>query len=347
VHKLKNYAATITKRWKLLSSYAHRKYGLTATPVTGHLPDLYSVVSLISPGSLGSYNEFSNKYINWKEKKLRDGRSYFEIESYKNLEELREVLDKVCIFCYRGLDIEYEYLKTTIKDKEEYKVNLEALLEETSNEDGEKHLASKLHRIQMLVNKDKNKLREMLRYLARYKDTGVVLYVTYHETVDLITDIINKFDLEARSITGKTTLSNRVEIKNWFNSNPAGKVVIVNTAGAESLNLHSTNRMLFYDCPSNVGLLVQAIGRINRFFSKFKKIYISFLVVESTIDEYKAAYTEENKDLLDSLFNNSFTPKTQIPSMQKRNIAYIRKLLLWSSKGSDRGYTMFKKVDNG
>lgn len=60
------------------------KIGATATPITKDPRDIYGLFKFINPDLLGSYNNFSKKYIKWA--------GFGKINGFKNMDQLRDLI---------------------------------------------------------------------------------------------------------------------------------------------------------------------------------------------------------------------------------------------------------------
>lgn len=60
------------------------RWALTATAIENSLPELYSIMEFLAPGSFGEWNEFDRKFIR------RD--FWGKIKGYRNLEEIRDII---------------------------------------------------------------------------------------------------------------------------------------------------------------------------------------------------------------------------------------------------------------
>jgi hypothetical protein len=109
------------------------------------------------------------------------------------------------------------------------------------------------------------------------------------------------------------------------------RVLIISDAGAQSINLQSTDSLIFYNIPAGVGRTIQALGRIARKYSEYSTFNFYFIGCEETIDQYKMHYVESNEGILRNLFNNKIIPIPPVSMNEYLKIVYKRKML-WSRK---------------
>ena len=256
-----------------------------------------------------------------------------EIVGYKNLEVLRERIKPVCFDYYPKQDTEYIIHKTTIENTEDYLIASEGLME---SKDAKIH-AARLVDLQHVVDKSKEKIKLYLKAISPVLKEGLITYCHYHETVDVLTRVFDKLNLDYRVISGEVSTKERIKIKEWFNSNPSNKILLLTSAGRQSLNLQSVNNMFFYNVCSNFGSFSQAKGRIERLFSKHTAFKIHFIITElelngkktGTVDAYKYEMVSSYGELTSTVLEANEVPKGQLQSFNKKLLSVFKKEYLW------------------
>ena len=96
-HKIKNMQAKQSKACVELGRWAARKYLLSGTFVANKPEDVWNQVNFLDAGRLlGSFNSFKRRYC--IERTFKYGYRYVnKIVSYKNLDELKDLLDRVML----------------------------------------------------------------------------------------------------------------------------------------------------------------------------------------------------------------------------------------------------------
>lgn len=91
------------------------------------------------------------------------------------------------------------------------------------------------------------------------------------------------------------------------------KIILINNAGIEALNLQSARIMILLDIPISYGNYVQLLGRSRRLDSKHSKILVVHLMASlpekyrfTTIDEKMVKIVRNKKNLNDALFGEAF-----------------------------------------
>ena len=161
-------------------------------------------------------------------------------------------------------------------NKEEYLKAAKGILEEIEKEKKAAHEAYKhggdskftvkahsarLVDLQYVVNRDEGKKQAFVNYLKDYVEHGVLVFCAFHDTVDIVSDILSECrGVDFLKITGLENDMKRKEAKEWFCGNPKNKVLIISKAGGQSLNLQATSNILFFDIPFGAGSATQAFG---------------------------------------------------------------------------------------
>lgn len=166
---------------------------------------------------------------------------------------------------------------------------------------------------------------------------GVIVYIKLIEVIEKIAEDFKARGVEVYVIQGKTKQKDRGTISAEFKKNPESKVILLSSAGAESLNLQSTNEIILYDLPDGPGKFNQTIGRVARSFSKFedqgRSFYIHYVIVEDTLDVYKPILLSSKKELEEEILKADTIPLKNQGSFDSMVLKEVRKELLWKSKG--------------
>jgi SNF2 family DNA or RNA helicase len=225
------------------------------------------------------------------------------------------------------------------KKVEENKKSYKEKAEET------KEAYSNLHEMQKYVDLSEEK-RALLMDLVlhgRSSDSdesllekGVLIYAEYIEVIEQLAKDFEEKGIECSVITGKTKESERGKIAKEFKSNPNSKVVLMSSAGAESLNLNASNEIFLMDLPKGPGKFNQTIGRIARCFSKFEEqnrsFYIHYVIVEDTLDEYKPILLSSKKQLEEDILHADTISLKEMKSFDAMLLKDVKKQYLWKTK---------------
>ena len=330
VHVLKNPKSLTTTIFKQLKYNFKYNYGFSATNFSKDLFDIYNLVNFLEDGYL-NYNSFNRSYVNRVKQKVKIRGRLREIEvihSYKNLDLLKRELKDIMLSYFPKTNINYISRKSDLDEdlKEDYKLAAKGLLDS----DEEKSHSARLHDLQGIVNKSKNKLQSLLETIHERKENGILIFCSFYKTIDAITKLLEENNIEFDKITGQQTEKRRKKSQDWYMQDSKNKVLLLTTAGAQSLNLQAGNSMIMYDIPFSISKFVQAVGRICRIDSKHDVFNIDLMVCNETVDEYKLDYVLSNGSVLEALFDNKELPKGGIPSFNSFLLRELRNRLLWS-----------------
>lgn len=341
VHTLKNYKSKVSKAARAIRKYIHCCYGFTATPLTRELLDMYYVAETIHPGWFPSYNSFCAKYL----KMFKMG-NIKKIYGYKNLDQLNMELGGLMITYFPEKKInfirhsceltkvdEYEQAAMGLFENEKESEEITDDFDEDENGVEEKTFSARLVDLQYIVDEDPSKHEKFLSVIKGSLDTGVIVYCAYHRSIAVVEDILDSYGIEHMKITGVQTTKARKKAKEWFNSSPQNKVLILSKAGGQSLNLQACPTFVFYETPQNPASLLQALGRVVRIGSAYEEFFIHFIIVEDTVDQYKYDFVSQNKEVFEKVMNNKTLPKSDALSGYNAFIINkLKKKYLWNRR---------------
>ncbi len=334
-HTLKNPKSNTTKYWSMIRKEIDFCYGVTATSYFQELEDFYHLAKFLDKDFFGTLTAFRNNYCEYIIKPVY-GKAYGRpvISSYKNLDLLKINLLKIMKPYTPALDVEHVIHRTPLLSREEY-IKASKGLSDTleSDKDEVKTWSARLPNLQRATNKDPNKKYLFSAFAKQYSEKGFICYCALHDTVDVVKEILDIQNIEYREISGNVSKKERVATKNWFNSSPQNKCLIITDAGGQSLNLQSVNNLICYDLPFGIGKFIQIRGRIVRQFSLHEKFYIHLLLAEDTIDEYKYSKITQLNKHYDDIFGLSIANKeAELTDFNSFMIDHLKKQKLWKKK---------------
>lgn len=163
------------------------------------------------------------------------------------------------------------------------------------------------------------------------KGRPVLTYLDYSDVVDRLEKILREHSHElgvkqVLKVTGGISLKERELVEE---SIEAGTVVLITSAGTESINLQKSNSIIFYDTPFSVLTFIQAVGRITRMDSKYSEQHVHIMEAVGTIDSYKRLCITMNANLIESIFGGIETLPVEMLKIDKGFQGELRKQLLW------------------
>ena len=329
-------------------------WGLTATPLKNDIEGFYWMSHIVHPGFFGSWNTFKNSFLRtemvdnsyWISKGGRKvKKTQFDeiIIGYKNLDFLTKKINEFIIFKQREYKLNFIYDKVLISnvEKDNYMKAGLGLMRKSAK----KNWAVRLHDLQKVVDNIEenhrtvelvNKERLFLKVLKECTERNEVclVYCDYNEVVSRLEYLIDLYKSslgisDVYKVTGDISQSKREKVEDLLGS---GKVVLITSAGTESINLQKANTLIFYDSPFSIATFIQAVGRVTRVDSKFDHQNVHIIEAFGTIDTYKRCLIELNGAMIESLFGKIATLPLDIAIRDRDIQQELRDGLLWAFK---------------
>lgn len=310
-HTLKNPATSDTaKFWLIFRPFISYCYGLTATSYFQDIEDIYHLVNFLDPKFFKNISAFRNAYTHWEMVKLFNKKYIPVIKALKDLDLLKEKLSS--IMCTYASNLNTQYIKhdciLTEDSKKAYYRAAKGLHDVTkikNQKEKKKQWSARLPDLQRVTNADLNKLETLKNLIIDLKDKGFIIYCNLMDSIEIVKQQLEIYNIQYEEITGAVSSKKRIKYKNWFNSDPKNKCLIISDAGGQSLNLQSVNNLICFDLPFGIGKFIQIRGRIVRKFSKHDIFYIHFIITEDTIDNYKYSRITQQEESYKKLFGLS------------------------------------------
>ena len=363
-HKLQDPGSKFYKTMKEIKSICTVSWALTATPILNGLDGLYYIVDFFCPGFLGKKTEFDNRYTIWhlEDVYVRGGkkRKVKVVDGYKNLVELNTRLSNIMIVRQKQYNLKFGSISEELSP-DEY-----AIYEKVSSglmemEDEKRNFSRRLHDLQRFVDRsydEDESIRELVQQynsiqystkeamlLKAVKKTleqgySIIIYADYHDTVHRLHKVLmskrKELGLEnIFEITGNIDIHTREKVEEKIGERD---IILITSAGSESINLQRANCVIFYDIPFSVKTTIQVIGRVCRRDTKHKYQYILTLFTKGTVDEYKYRLFQQNLDLVRSATGVA----TDLPlnerylNIDSKSARELKDEMLWHYKGSGK-----------
>ena len=206
--------------------------------------------------------------------------------------------------------------------------------------------AVRMHDLQMVVDNineqyrviNKMSSKEMLFIsLIREKMKGnhpTLIYCDYNEVVDRLEYLLKATQSKTGvkqilKVTGSISLKEREKVEELID---IGTVVLITSAGTESINLQKADSLVFYDIPFSILTFMQAVGRVTRIDSKYNEQYIHLLETVGTIDSYKRCLIQINGGLIMKMFGKMETLPLEAGQIDRNITRQLKQGLLWCFK---------------
>lgn len=287
---------------------------LTATPVQNDLRELYNLVTLTSPGILGSRAAFRNQYM-------------IDKRNPSDPEGLRERVKRVIIRNRRGPDtvemtarrVESIKCQLTPEERDLYDslatlsnmnlsdkpgaaiasalslitlqrevcssspaclVTLHRILEQTRDERVKRALTRLIAKAEAV--RTHAKVEQALDLIGRIDDR-VIIFTEYRATQQYLLHRLEQRGILALGFDGSLSSSRKEWIKELFRR--YAQVLVSTESGGEGLNFQFCSHLINFDLPWNPMKVEQRIGRIHR-LGQTRDVHVYNIVTENTIEEY-------------------------------------------------------------
>jgi SNF2 family DNA or RNA helicase len=295
---IKNPTSNIAKAVRELKS--RHKLVLTGTPIENTTLDLWSQMSFINPGILGTQSYFRNEYQNPIEKKGDESRSKklgavikpFILRRHKS-QVATELPEKVEHVQYSVMTSDqerrYEEVKTLYREK------IFKLIEQEGLGNSRFMILEGLTKLRQLANHprmieqgysgDSGKLEDITHMLENAMAEGhkVLVFSQFVKHLDLVREYLKNNKIDFAYIDGSST--DRKEQVERFNRESQLKVFLISIkAGGLGLNLTEADYVFILDPWWNPAVEAQAIDRAHRIGQK-RKVFTYKFITRNTVEE--------------------------------------------------------------
>lgn len=313
-HKLKNRT---TLAWQFVNQVRKRYVLLlTATPVQNDLMELYSLITILAPGQLGTVRAFRRHFL-----EQADSRQP------KNTRSLRRLLNDVMIRNRRSkVDIQFpkrqaaiyhlamsepewqlyadvtDYIRRRFRDVDSNKhlrLTLVTLQRELSS--SPQAVASTLRKMVQDRAHGETTRSELQRFLALAESIPIgrklhavkellerypgkfLIFTEYRQTLDTIVRHLQEWGIQAVGFHGGLSIEQKEVAVAAFKGEM--RVMVSTESGAEGRNLQFCHQLINYDLPWNPMRVEQRIGRLHR-LGQEKDVKIFNLSCNETIEAH-------------------------------------------------------------
>lgn len=315
-HTIKNKSTkTSSAVMELQSLY---KLALTGTPIQNNLSELWNIFQFTNPGLLGSFEQFKKKYANPimnnqdldRQELLKRIIAPFMMRRTK-LEVAKELPQKneetILVNLGDGEMEAYEYIRIKAQEKaakakaeKGNKGNIDILSEITklrlaacdiklqnSNWNG---LSSKIKAFESLVN----------GILENEDSPQILVFSQFTSFLKMIEGIIKTKEIKYLYLDGATSIKQRANLVEQFQSGEVPIFLISLQAGGVGLNLTAANHVILLDPWWNPAIEQQAIDRAYR-IGQQRDVTIHHLIACNTIEEKIVRLQKTKNDMATAL----------------------------------------------
>ena len=305
---------------------------LTGTPLENSTLDLWSQISFINPGLLGSERFFKNHYQH-------------QIEKLKDEVTLQKLFSKIKPFLLRRHKSQVakdlpekietvQYCQMTEEQEKIYEETKSYIRNQLINEIGQ----TKVNKSNILVLQGLNKLRQIannpkmvdIEFAGEsWKDNDVMfklmdvakegyktlVFSQYVKHLSLIRAKLDAANIPYLSLDGSTT--HRQDLVDEFQNNPSKKVFLISLkAGGVGLNLTAAEYVFILDPWWNPAIEAQAIDRAHRIGQK-NTVFSYKFISKNTIEEKILDLQNSKKQLFNDLIT---TEESFMKSLSEKDI---------------------------
>jgi SNF2 family DNA or RNA helicase len=315
-HRLRNH---LTLGWKFLNDLNPRYLLLlTATPVQNDLRELYNLVTLVRPGTVGTFSQFRRDFLSGHDKRTP-----------RNTPRLRRLLKSVMIRTRRAdttltfapRSVETLWVPQSAGERQLYKQVSEFVADAVHADHGQpgrphyftlmvlqKEMGSSWASAQGTLEKlaahpdgldprrvrafaerargianDASKLRTLLKCIASLKGEKAIVFTQFRATQDAILESLRGEGVSTAEFHGEMNWREKEESLEHFRHQR--QVLVSTEAGGEGRNLQFARIVINYDLPWNPMRLEQRIGRVHR-LGQEHPVRVVNLVSRGTLEAY-------------------------------------------------------------
>ncbi|MFM1536065.1 DEAD/DEAH box helicase [Helcococcus ovis] len=328
---IKNYKTKVSKTIKqIISEY---KIAFTGTPIENTLLELWSIFDFLMRGYLFKYEKFSNLFekqivLNNNEnskQKLKDMVEPFILRRLKSevLDELPEKIE------------ETYYVEQSEEEKKIYLSNLMMANKAiSSKEDNNKiEILAMLTKLRQICIDPRLLYEDIINVFTKIQATielieksienkeKVILFSNFTSVLDLLSQELNKINIDYYTLTGYTNKIMRKRLVDDFQSDDTPVFLISLKAGGTGLNLTKASVIIHIDPWWNLSVQNQATDRAYRIGQR-NVVQVFNLITKDTIEEKIQKLQLSKKDLSDIFIENS---KGSFANMSKEDLLELFK----------------------
>lgn len=329
IHALKDYRGKIHAACASIADQAERVVGMTATPVKNRIMEFFAILKVVVPWLFPKPTPFMKKYCHFKMQEVKGGIRVPVVVGHSNeqLETFRQDVEAYYL-SRRKYEVAKE-LPELITRELECRLSPEAddlyemaegLALDDEAPDSSADILRSLLRVQeasdapqLVLDElgephqgESSKIEAIVDILVEQPDAKVLVFSQFERMVTLIQERLKKEGIKSVRITGKESDAKvREKAKNTYQDRNSGvNVMLITTAGSESINLQSTEHIVLVDTPWSWGDYVQLTGRAVRIGSLNVTVLVTHLVARragggKTIDDHKISVLKEKKRIAD------------------------------------------------
>ena len=274
IHKLKNEK---TNRHKAIyenksNSFCKIVFGLTGTPVQNKVMDMFNILRVIDPHTLGSDAELFKKELSANKKQVNDE---WEMLKYNKI-----IHSKIGQVMFRVSDTEFFQ---DMFEKEEYVVCFDGM-ETGGNTETLQSGLSAIEAFNTMLNDTHIKRLKLTRDAIKYCISNGYPLLVFSQRMKFLETLHYEFESNSLLLHGKVSINKRREMVKNFQENDSIHVMFISMfAGSEGITLTRANRVIIADACWNPSCEEQAVARACR-IGQTSLVKVYRFIAQSTIE---------------------------------------------------------------
>lgn len=330
---IKNPASNIAKAVRELRS--RHKLVLTGTPIENTTLDLWSQMSFINPGLLGTQSYFRHEYQNPIEKKADEAKSKklgaiikpFILRRHKS-QVATELPEKVEYVQYSTMTPEQERRYEEVKTQ--YREKIFKLIEQEGIGNSRFIILEGLTKLRQLANHpkmiepgydgDSGKLEDITHMLENAIAEGhkTLVFSQFVKHLDIIRGYLKANKIDFAYLDG-SSIDRKQQVER-FNKNPDLRVFLISIkAGGLGLNLTEADYVFILDPWWNPAVEAQAVDRAHRIGQK-KKVFTYKFITRNSVEEKILTLQQKKLKLTHELIT---TEESFVKQLTKEDLVQI------------------------
>jgi superfamily II DNA or RNA helicase len=315
----------LTRRARAIGGLsAELRIALTGTPVENHLGELWSLMRVLTPGLLGSWDHFRDRFAT----PIERGRDPARSAALSRLVRpflLRRTKAEVAPELPPRTEIE-RFVDLSPAERRLYDEARRAALEEIATGGGDKRFAlfAALTRLRLLSCHPRlyddastipsSKLSALLETVEELRDEGhrALVFSQFTSHLGLVREALDRRKITYEYLDGRTPSEERTRRIDAFQGGRSDLFLISLKAGGTGLNLTGADYVIHLDPWWNPAVEDQATDRAHR-IGQTKAVTVIRLVSRGTIEEAVLALHKDKRALAASVFDEEGSPARLSP----------------------------------
>ena len=144
-------------------------------------------------------------------------------------------------------------------------------------------------------------------------------------------------------INGDIPMEERERIKTIFNTSDEHRVILINEAASEAINLQTAQAMIITSLPPTFGRLVQVVGRYNRIGTKHTALSLYYVLTKDSQDEDEYLISNQQGVLVASVTKEDYEGILDLDYINSRSKEEVSDLTAQDLQSASIANLVFKK----